>query len=303
MLRRAFSSLTRVGFVGTGRMGNPMAANLLKSGLKVRVFDTNPALVNNLVSQGAVAVKNLEEVVEDVEAVVTMLPETKHVEAVCRTLKAKAKVGTIFIDSSTIHPQASKKLAEELYKEGLHFLDAPVSGGVAGATAGTLTFMVGGDAAVYEKAKNLFAAMGKNLFYCGPHGAGLAAKICNNLSLAIQMVATAEALNLGVMMGADPKKLTEVMGVSTSNCWSLNTVNPVPGVLTNSPSSRNYEGGFATELMMKDIKIALETAQEVGAHLGLGKRSYEYYNRSKELGAGNKDFGYVYQVIKDKKMD
>lgn len=302
MLRRAFSTLSKVGFIGTGRMGNPMAANLLKSGFQVKVFDTNPALIENLISQGAVACKHLEAVVEDVEAVITMLPQTLHVQQVCRTLKPLAKVGTVFIDSSTINPQASKNLAEEMRKEGLQFLDAPVSGGVAGATAGTLTFMIGGNQAIYERVQGLFKAMGKNQFYCGLHGSGLAVKICNNLSLAIQMVGTAEALNLGVQMGVDPKKLCEVMGVSTSNCWSLSVANPVPDVLPNAPSSRNYEGGFATELMMKDLNIALEAAEEVSVFLGMGKRSGDYYSRAKELGAGNKDFGYVYQVIKDKKI-
>jgi len=301
MLRRCFTtSLKKIGFIGVGNMGAGMAANLLKNGFQVKAFDLHTAAVDNLVSLGATKASTVQAAAEGAQAVILMLPNTKDVEKVVagpQGIQSVLGAGALVIDSSTISPFGSRKLAEDLKTRNVHFIDAPVSGGTMGAKLGTLTFMVGCSEATFELAKPVLHGMGKNIIYCGLNGAGLVVKICNNLSLAMINIATCEAMNLGLKMGLDGKKLYEVMSVSTARSWPMDTTNPVPGVLPNAPSTRGYEGGFGTGLMAKDLGLALEIAQECGAQTILGGRALDLYKQVMDSGAAGKDFGYVYQLM------
>ena len=306
MLRRCFAStFKRVGFIGIGNMGSGMTANLLKNGYQVKAFDINAAAVDNVVALGATRATSPQDASRDADAVVLMLPNTKDVERVVagpQGIQEVTKRGALIVDSSTISPMGSRKLAADLLKRGIDFIDAPVSGGTMGAKLGTLTFMVGCEEPTFQQATPLLKAMGKNIIYCGKHGAGLVVKLCNNLSLAMINIATCEAMNLGVKMGLDPKKLYEVMSVSTARSWPMDTCNPVPGVLPNAPSTRGYEGGFGTGLVTKDVAIALEIAQGCGAQTLLGEKAHELYKQVMESGAAGKDFGFIYQLMNQNRL-
>ena len=246
--RRGFHSSAsldaRLGFCGLGKMGRHMAANLLKAGHNVHVYDLSASAVGELVAKGAVAMKSAADVAVGVDAVITMLPSSPHVKEVYETsVFPAAAPGTLCIDCSTIDPMTTKALSTAAAGRRLRMIDAPVSGGVGGAEAGTLTFMVGGAPADFDAAKPLLAAMGKNIVHCGGSGTGQIAKLCNNLILGISMTAVSEAMNLGVRLGADPKTLAAIVNTSTGRCWSSDTYNPVPGVMPGVPSSRGYTGG------------------------------------------------------------
>lgn len=229
-----------------------------------------------------------------------MLPNTDHVEETrmgSNGIYEHAKEGCLVIDSSTISPIASKKMAEEGEKLGLKIADAPVSGGVNGAKNGTLTFMVGCKKDYFEEAKTFLSCMGANVFHCGAPGTGQTSKICNNLCLAIEMIAVSEGLALGEKLGIDPKVLSKIIGTSTGACWSVNAYNPRPGVMEDVPAANNYEGGFGVSLMKKDLSIVLDSAAQCNIDLQFGAKAIEYYHQLERAGKGKKDFGIVYQYI------
>ncbi len=272
--------MTTIAFIGLGNMGGPMAQNLLKAGHAVRAFDLVPAALEAVKAKGGTVAASPADAVNGAEVVVTMLPASKHVEALylgADGLVGKIKAGTLVIDCSTIAPASSRKVAEAAQAQGLVFIDAPVSGGTAGAAAGTLTFIVGGDAAALERARPYLQAMGKNIFHAGGNGAGQVAKIANNMLLAIHMAGTAEALALGVANGLDPKVLSEIMVKSSGRNWSLELYNPWPGVQENVPASRGYSGGFGSALMLKDLGLAAEASIASGSPVPLGELARNLY--------------------------
>ncbi|KZC10875.1 PREDICTED: 3-hydroxyisobutyrate dehydrogenase, mitochondrial [Dufourea novaeangliae] len=295
---RCFS---RVGFVGLGNMGGHMARNLLKKGHRLTVFDVNETAVSNLTEAGANGAANPAEVAEVADVVVSMLPSNQHVLDVYNGrngLLSSAKRNTLLIESSTTGPFVSQTLANETEKCGVRFIDSPVSGGVNAAKDGTLTFMVGGSKENFELAKTVLEKMGSRVVHCGDIGMGQAAKLCNNMLLAISMIGTAEALNLGQKLGLDAKVLADIVNSSTGKCWSSELYNPVPGILDNVPSSKNYEGGFGTTLMAKDLGLAQSAAAKVEATIPLGSLAHQIYRAIIAQGFSKKDFSFVYQFLK-----
>lgn len=284
-----------------------MANNLIRAGYSVVVHDVNPDVMRNFSDQGILTRNSPVEVAESSDAVITMLPSSAHVMDVYTGPKGLFTGGTsprpwLFVDSSTVDPQTSRKLSTAISSYGwkekrgsLAMLDAPVSGGVLSAEAGSLTFMVGGSEEAYESAKPLFLSMGKNIVYCGGPGNGSAAKICNNLALAVSMLGVSEALALGQSLGISATILTKIFNSSSARCWSSDTYNPVPGVMDGVPSSRDYAGGFATKLMAKDLKLAVASAEEVGARTPLALLADEIYTAMCDEGHTTKDFSCVFR--------
>lgn len=272
--------MAQLAFIGLGNMGGPMALNLLKAGHQVRVFDLSAAALDAARAAGAIVAASPAAAVEGAEAVVSMLPASKHVEGVYlgdQGLLASIAPGTLVIDCSTIAPASSRKVADAARARGIDFIDAPVSGGTAGAAAGTLTFIVGGAAELLERARPYLSVMGKNIFHAGGNGAGQVAKICNNMLLGIHMAGSAEALALGVANGLDPKVLSDIMVKSSGRNWSLELYNPWPGVMDNVPASRGYTGGFGSALMLKDLGLAAEAATAAGSAIPLGELARNLY--------------------------
>ncbi|CAE7570010.1 hibA [Symbiodinium microadriaticum] len=282
-------------------MGANMATNLLKTFKEVHVFDVVEANVAALEQKGAKRSASVEELAATCSTIITMLPATQHVSNVLKGPKgifAIAKPNTLIIDCSTIDPVVSKELNAEAVAAGHRMVDAPVSGGVAGATAGTLTFMVGGDGRTFEECQQFLQAMGKNMVLVGGPGSGGVTKICNNLSLAISMVGTAEAMNLGRRLGMDPKTLAGVLNTSTGRCWASEVNNPCPGVLDNVPASRGYTGGFAAALMYKDLGLAMDVAHGAGANIvPVGDVVHGIYGSLVNDGYGGKDFSVVFEPL------
>lgn len=293
--------MAKVAFIGLGNMGGPMAANLLKAGHEVTVFDLVPAAVQELEAQGASSADSATEAAKAVDYVITMLPAGKHVESVYLGddgLLNTVAPGTVLLDSSTIDVATVRKVAEAANAKGIEVMDTPVSGGVAAATAGTLAFMCGGSEATFEKAKVILQGMGKNIFHAGDHGAGQVAKICNNMLLSILMTGTSEALQLGVDNGLDPSKLSEIMLASSGRNWTLEVYNPYPGVMPNAPASNDYKPGFMVDLMCKDLGLALETAAQSGSNTPMGSKAQELYNAHQEAGNGKLDFSSILKALK-----
>ncbi|KQN98108.1 MULTISPECIES: 3-hydroxyisobutyrate dehydrogenase [Stenotrophomonas] len=292
--------MSRIAFIGLGNMGGPMAANLLKAGHVLRVFDLAPAAVAAAVSAGASAASSAIEAVADAEVVISMLPASRHVEGLYlgdAGLLAKIPTGALVIDCSTIAPASARKVAEAAAARGLAMIDAPVSGGTAGAAAGTLTFIVGGSAEALERAHPVLSAMGKNIFHMGDAGAGQVAKLCNNMALGVIMAATGEAIALGVAHGLDARALSQMMAVSTSRSWATEVCNPWPGVLENAPASRGYSGGFGNDLMLKDLGLAAEAAMGTGASIPLGELARNLYAMNSRQGNGELDFSSVIKLV------
>jgi len=291
----------QIAFVGLGNMGAPMALNLLKAGHAVNVFDLNEQAVQALVDAGAKATSSPKATVSGAQCVITMLPAAAHVGSVLTAedgILAGIAPGVTIIDSSTIDPASVKAFAELVAKQGNAFVDAPVSGGTGGAVAGTLTFMVGGSAAVYEQVKPVLLAMGKNIVHCGETGTGQVAKICNNLVLGITMAGVAEAMSLGVALGIDAKVLGGIINTSTGRCWSSDTYNPYPGVIETAPSSRGYTGGFGTDLMLKDLGLATDAAKFARQPVYLGALAQQLYQTMSTKGAGRLDFSAVIKLYR-----
>lgn len=298
--------MANVTFIGLGNMGNPMAVNLLEAGHNVTVFDLSTSAVEALVKAGAKSAATTAAAVAEAEFVVTMLPAGKHVESVYLNeggLLETVPQGIVLIDSSTIAPETSRSVAQAANAKGLSFIDAPVSGGVGGAKAGTLTFICGGEAEVFERAKPLLQSMGKNIFHAGPHGAGQVAKICNNMMLAILMAGTSEALALGVKNGLDPAVLSEIMKQSSGGNWALNVYNPWPGVMENAPASRNYAGGFLVDLMNKDLGLAFDNAVKNHAAIPMGSLARNLFELHAQQGNGALDFSSIQRFYRGESQD
>ncbi|MGF2736206.1 3-hydroxyisobutyrate dehydrogenase [Marinobacter sp. DUT-1] len=293
--------MAKITFIGLGNMGGPMASNLVKAGQDVTVFDLSKAAVEALVGEGAKTADSAEAAAQGAECVITMLPAGKHVEAVYLGddgLLAKLPAGTLVIDSSTIAPETARGVAEVATDKGLDFIDAPVSGGVGGAKAGTLTFICGGEESTFNRAKPILEGMGKNIFHAGPHGSGQVAKICNNMLLAILMAGTSEALALGVRNGLDPAVLSEIMKQSSGGNWALNVYNPWPGVMEGVPASRDYQGGFLVNLMTKDLGLAFDNAVKNQASIPMGALARNLFQLHAGQGNGELDFSSIQRLYK-----
>lgn len=286
-----------IGFIGLGNMGAPMAHNLLKAGHQLSVFDLNAAAVENLVGAGALPVDSPTAIAQgNAELIITMLPAAPHVKSVYlgeNGLIASSRAGVMLIDCSTIDPHSAREVAKAAAEQGNPMLDAPVSGGTGGAAAGTLTFMVGGSDADFDRAQPILAAMGKNIVHCGAAGNGQVAKVANNMLLGISMIGVAEAMALGVALGMDAKTLAGVINTSSGRCWSSDTYNPFPGVLDNVPSSRGYSGGFGSDLMLKDLGLATEAAKQVRQPVILGALAQQLYQSFSAQGHGGLDFSAI----------
>lgn len=285
--------MATISFIGLGNMGGPMASNLLRAGHSVTVFDLSEDAVAALVAEGAKTAETAHAAAAQAECVITMLPAGEHVEAVYlgeHGLLASLPAGTLVIDSSTIAPETARGVAQAATACGIAFLDAPVSGGVGGAKAGTLTFICGGEADTFARAEPILSDMGKNIFHAGPHGAGQVAKICNNMLLAILMSGTSEALALGAKNGLDPSVLSEIMKQSSGGNWALNVYNPWPGVMETAPASRDYQGGFLVKLMNKDLGLALDNAVKHHAPVPMGALARNLYEL--HAGQGNQDLDF-----------
>jgi len=292
--------MAKIGFIGLGNMGLPMAVNLVKAGHSVVGNDVTPKGMEALVAAGGAAAKNLTDIA-DAEIIVTMLPAGQHVRDVylgANGLIAKAKKGTLFIDSSTIDVETARTVAAESEKKGMLMLDAPVSGGVGGAQAGTLTFMVGGSDTAFAKAKSILERMGKTVVHAGGAGAGQAAKICNNMILGISMIAVSEAFVLAEKLGLDKQKLFDISSKSSGQCWSMTTYCPVPGPVPTSPANRNYAAGFTAAMMLKDLKLAQDAAKSAGAKTPLGAEASGIYDSYVRSGEGARDFSGIIQFLR-----
>ncbi|XP_057269245.1 3-hydroxyisobutyrate dehydrogenase, mitochondrial [Pezoporus wallicus] len=299
---RAMASKTPVGFIGLGNMGNPMAKNLLKHGYPVIAYDVFPEACKEFQDLGAQVTDSPADVAERADRIITMLPSSPNAKEVytgANGILKKVKKGSLLIDSSTIDPAVSKELAKAVEKMGAVFMDAPVSGGVGAARAGNLTFMVGGVEQEFDAAKELLTCMGSNVVYCGAVGTGQAAKICNNMLLAISMIGTAEAMNLGIRLGLDPKLLAKILNMSSGRCWSSDTYNPVPGVMEGVPSANNYQGGFGTTLMAKDLGLAQISATNTMTPVPLGSQAHQIYRMMCAKGYALKDFSAVFQFLRE----
>lgn len=294
--------MKKLAFIGLGNMGMPMAKNLLKAGYSLNVFDINKSAMDALASDGAVPSSSAEESVEGVDYVISMLPADQHVISLylgSSGIIKKITGDVTLIDCSTISPETAKKVAEAARAEGLGMLDAPVSGGVLGAKAGTLSFMVGGEESVFEKAKSLLLSMGKSPFYVGDAGAGQAAKVCNNMLAATLMVGTCEAMSLAVKNGIKPDVITQIMLKSSGSNFMLERWNPWPGVDASVPASNNYDGGFQTSLMIKDLGLALDSAKTLGSPTPLGSivRNLLLINSQMNEEVGKKDFSIIKEMF------
>jgi 3-hydroxyisobutyrate dehydrogenase len=291
----------KLAFIGLGNMGGPMARNLVKAGHTLTVFDVVKANVDALVGVGATAASSAKDAAADAQWVITMLPSSPHVKSVYlgdAGVLSGATAGTTFIDSSTIDPATAREVAAAALARGFAMADAPVSGGTGGAEAGTLTFMVGAEPALFERIKPVLAHMGKNIVHCGGAGTGQVAKICNNMLLGISMVGVAEAMNLGVALGIDPKVLADIINTSSGRCWSSDTYNPYPGVLPNAPASRGYTGGFGTDLMLKDLGLATDAAKQARQSVVMGATAQQLYQLLSSQGAGGLDFSAIINLLK-----
>lgn len=291
--------MATIGFIGLGNMGGPMAANLVKAGHKVKGCDLQAALLEAAAKTGVTIVANAAEAARDADIVITMLPAGKFVTSVYRDqVVAAARKGALLIDSSTIDMESAREAHRLADEKGLLSLDAPVSGGVGGAAAGTLTFMVGGTEAAFALGKPILEAMGKRILHCGGDGAGQAAKICNNMVLGISMIGASEAFVLGEKLGLTHQALFDVVSTSSGSCWSVNTYCPVPGPVPTSPANNDYKPGFAAALMLKDLRLAKEAAETVGADTALGKHAEEIYAALEKAGQGGTDFSGVINAIR-----
>jgi len=291
----------KIGFIGLGNMGLPMALNLLKAGHQVTGFDLVKSQLDAFAAAGGVVAVDANTTAKDADVLISMLPASRHVEGLYlgdAGLLANANPKTLLIDCSTISPNVAQTVAAAAKAKGFVMIDAPVSGGTAGAQAGTLTFMVGGDTDAVECARSLLEKMGKNIFHAGANGAGQTVKVCNNMLLGIQMLGTSEALRLGIANGMDPKVLSDIMAKSSGRNWALELYNPCPGVMENVPSSKGYAGGFGVDLMLKDLGLAVENAENLDASVPLGKLAQQLYENHSKAGNGQLDFSSVFNLKK-----
>jgi len=295
--------MTAIGFIGLGNMGGPMVRNLLKAGHALTVFDLVPAAVAAAREAGAKAAPSAGEAVAGAEVVVTMLPAGPQVRSVyleAGGVLARAAPNALLIDSSTIDVETARAVAQAASDQGLAMLDAPVSGGVGGAEAGTLTFMVGGTEAAFARAKPVLDAMGKTIVHAGPSGNGQAAKLCNNMLLAISMIGTCEAFGLADKLGLKAETLFAIASKSTSQCWAMTSYCPVPGPVPSSPANRGYQAGFTGAMMLKDLKLAQQAAIAVGAATPMGAEAAALFGLHVQHGGGPRDFSGIFEFLQKK---
>ena len=296
----------KVGFIGTGTMGQPMLANLVKKGFELVAFDVVPGALDVAVRLGAGRAGSAGEAAANCDLVITMLPSSANVEAAYLGeggIIESAPAGQLCVDMSTIDPGTSQRVAARLKERGLRFLDAPVSGGVGGATAGTLAIMVGGDARDLEEARPALAAMGANIIHVGAVGAGEVAKLCNNLISGSALIAVAEAFRIGEAFGVDPQILTNVIAKSSGATWVMEHMHPVPGIVDSAASSRQYAPGFMTDLMAKDLALAVNAAREKRVPVAVAAAAQQLYRMASSHGLGREDFSAVYKFLKPSSDD
>ncbi|WP_269582761.1 3-hydroxyisobutyrate dehydrogenase [Roseibium sp. Sym1] len=290
-----------IGFIGLGNMGGPMAINLVKAGHRVLGFDLSETALNTLAEAGGEKAAGVAELAAEADVVVTMLPAGKHVRQIYTGeggILEHARAGTLLIDSSTIDVDSARAVSEAASGKGMKMVDAPVSGGVAGAAGGTLTFMVGGEDDAFEAAKPFLDIMGKTIVHAGGAGTGQAAKICNNMLLGISMIGVSEAFVLAERLGLDKQKLFDISSTASGQCWSLTSYCPVPGPLPTSPANRDYQPGFAAEMMLKDLKLAQEAAQSSGAATPLGAEAAALYALFCNTGGEGQDFSGIVKFLR-----
>ena len=295
--------MTAIGFVGLGNMGGPMAANLIRAGHKLRVLDLSRPAVAKIVEAGAEAAASASDATKGVDAVITMLPAGQHVRDIylgAEGLIASASRGCLLIDCSTIDVATARDVSAAAEAAGLDMLDAPVSGGVSGAQAATLTFMVGGGEIAFKRAEPILSSMGKAVIHAGGPGNGQAAKICNNMILGITMIAVSEAFTLGEKLGLSHQTLFDIASKSSGQCWSLTSYCPVPGPVPASPANRNYAAGFTTAMMLKDLKLAQEASRMADANTPLGAEAASLYGLFASKGAASLDFSAIVQFLRGK---
>ncbi|WP_351122227.1 3-hydroxyisobutyrate dehydrogenase [Shewanella sp. T24-MNA-CIBAN-0130] len=299
--------MATVAFIGLGNMGGPMAANLVKAGLTVKVFDLNPAALEALTAQGALSAKTACGAAASADFVITMLPAGKHVRSLYlgddnnKGLLEVVSKQALLIDCSTIDADSARLVGAKAAEKGIEFMDAPVSGGTAGAAAGTLTFICGGTDQAYQQAQTVLTVMGGNIFHAGAVGAGQIAKICNNMLLSVLMVGTSESLQLGLDNGLDPKVLSDIMKVSSGGNWTLEKYNPCPDVMENVPSSNDYQGGFMVDLMVKDLGLSQEAAVASNSSTPMSSLARSLYVNHARQGHGRRDFSSIFEQFSKKK--
>jgi len=289
----------KIAFIGLGNMGLPMALNLLKAGHQLTGYDLVKSQLDLFAASGGTVAPDANTATKDAEVLISMLPASQHVQGLYlgeKGLLANLNPKTLLIDCSTISPKVAQAVAANAKAKGFAMIDAPVSGGTAGAQAATLTFMVGGDTRDVERARPLLEKMGKNIFHAGASGAGQTVKVCNNMILGIQMLGTSEALRLGIANGIDPKVLSDIISKSSGRNWVLELYNPCPGVMENVPSSKGYAGGFGVDLMLKDLGLAVENADGLDASVPLGKLAQQLYDTHSKAGNGQLDFSSVFNL-------
>ncbi|MEZ9367351.1 3-hydroxyisobutyrate dehydrogenase [Shewanella sp. 10N.286.51.B2] len=293
--------MATVAFIGLGNMGGPMAANLIKAGMTVTVFDLVPAAVEALTKQGALSAKTACGAAAAADYIITMLPAGKHVHSLYigdddnKGLLDVVAKDAIIIDCSTIDAGTAQTVGAQAAAKGIEFMDAPVSGGTAGAAAGTLTFICGGSDNAYDKAQTVLTVMGANIFHAGAAGAGQIAKICNNMLLSVLMVGTSESLQLGIDNGLDPKVLSDIMKVSSGGNWTLEKYNPCPDVMDNVPSSNDYQGGFMVDLMVKDLGLSQQASLASNSSTPMGALARSLYVNHARQGNGRRDFSSIFE--------
>ena len=291
----------KIAFIGVGNMGNPMAENLLKAGNKITVFDVSKDMLAKAKEKNLVTADSIEDLISDeISVVITMLPEGKHSKEIYLGNKGiinKVSKDCLLIDCSTIDIETSKEIGNIANKEGIMMIDAPVSGGVMGAQKATLNIMVGGSKKAFDRALPVLKVMGKNIYHAGEIGSGNGAKICNNMSLGITMIAASESLMLAKRLNIDIKKVHEIMKNASGNSWPISVYPPLPGLIEGTPSNNNYRPGFSAGMMNKDLKLANECAKNAGAITPLGKIALEIYSKFCEEGNNTKDFSAISKVI------
>jgi 3-hydroxyisobutyrate dehydrogenase len=294
--------MSNIAFIGLGNMGSGMCANLAKAGHQVRAFDLNTQSVDNAVQAGALAATSIAQCVSDAEYVITMLPAGKHVHAVYfgdDGVLTHANHSALLIDCSTIAVDEARSAGTQALQKQFRSLDAPVSGGVAAANAGTLTFMVGGESADFDRATPILQAMGKNVFHAGPSGNGQAAKTANNMLLGISMIATSEAFNLAEKLGLDAETFFNISSKASGQCWSMTSYCPAPGPVPASPANNDYEPGFAVAMMLKDLRLAQDAAAGAKAAIPFGEQAERLYALLDEQGLAHKDFSVVMRHLQE----
>jgi 3-hydroxyisobutyrate dehydrogenase len=293
--------MARIGFIGLGNMGLPMAQNLIKAGHQVEGVDVNPASVEKLKAAGGTGVETAKIAAARADVVITMLPSGKEVREIYLEpggIIENANPGTLLVDCSTIDVETSRAVAAAAEAKDLLMLDAPVSGGVGGATAGTLTFMVGGPERAFTRAQSILDKMGETIVHAGGAGNGQAAKICNNMILGISMIAVSEAFVLAEQLGLEHQKLFDIASKSSGQCWSLTTYCPVPGPVPSSPANRDYQAGFTAAMMLKDLKLSQDAAKASGAKTQLGADAARIYAQYVESGEAGRDFSGIIRFIR-----